>query len=212
MVSLSRPKGMAGRPGGPVGAAARGALALIAAGALIGLTACGGTVAGDAAHPASAGTGGSMGPASAGTGGSTGPSAAVTAPAGVPLCAAAGKVDRVVAIPPGSQIRALLPGGITIRDAARVRALAGALCALPPMPSGLHCEAATRGVFRLTFAAGDQGFRPVGVQMSGCRSVTGLGPARSWSGSPRFGPLLTRTVGGAGRLVPSMHPSSVPTP
>jgi hypothetical protein len=201
MLSPSRPKGMAGRPGGPVGAAARGALALIAAGALIGLTACGGTVVGDAAQQASAGTGGSAAP-----------SAAVTAPAGVPLCAAAGKVDRVVAIPPGSHVRALLPGGITIRDAARVRALAAALCALPPMPPGLRCEAATRGTFRLTFAAGDRGFRPVGVQMSGCRSVTGLGPARSWSGSPRFGPLLTRTVGGVGRLVPGTHPSSVPTP
>ena len=212
MVSPSRPKDSADRPGGPVGAAARGALALIAAGALIGLTACGGTVAGDAAHQASAGTSGSTGPASAGTGGSAGLSAAATAPAGVPLCAAAGKVDRVVVIPPGSHARALLPGGITIRDAARVRALAAALCALPPMPPGLRCEAATRGAFRLTFAAADQGFRPVGVQLSGCRSVTGLGPARSWSGSPRFGPLLTRTVGGVGRLVPGTHPSSVPTP
>jgi hypothetical protein len=212
MLSPSRPKAMAGRPGGPVGAATRSALALIAAGALIGLTACGGTIAGDAAHQASAGTGGPTGPASAGAGGSAGPSAAATAPAGVPLCAAAGKVDRVVAIPPGSHARALLPGGITIRDAARVRALAAALCALPPMPPGLRCEAATRGTFRLTFAAGDQSFRPVGVQMSGCRSVTGLGPARSWSGSPRFGPLLTRTVGGVGRLVPGTHPSSVPTP
>ena len=51
MVSPSRPTDMAGGPGGPVGAAARGALALIAAGALIGLTACGGTVAGDADAP-----------------------------------------------------------------------------------------------------------------------------------------------------------------
>jgi hypothetical protein len=211
MVSPSRPKDLAKRPRGPVAAAARGALALIAVGALIGLTACGGTVVGDAAHQASAATG-STGPASAGAGGSAGPSAAVTASAGVPLCAAAGKVDRVVAIPPGGHIRTLLPGGITIRDAARVRALAGALCALPPIPPGLHCEAATRGAFRLAFAAGDQGFRPVGVQMSGCRSVTGLGPARSWSGSLRFGPLLTRTVGGTGRLIPGRHPSSVPTP
>src|SRR5690348_6897190 len=100
MVSPSRPKDLAKRPRGPVAAAARGALALIAVGALIGLTACGGTVVGDAAHQASAATG-STGPASAGAGGSAGPSAAVTASAGVPLCAAAGKVDRVVAIPPG---------------------------------------------------------------------------------------------------------------
>ena len=173
----------------------------VAVGALIGLAACGSTAAGSAAHPASAGASDSSASA-----------AAATASAGVPLCAAAGKVDRVVAIPGGSHIRALLPGGITIRDAARVRALAAALCALPPMPPGLHCEAATGGAFRLTFAAGNQGFRPVGVQLTGCRSVTGLGPARSWSQSPRFGPLLTRTVGGVGRLIPGTHPSSVPTP
>jgi hypothetical protein len=129
MVSPGRPKGTAGGPGVPRGVAARGALALIAAGALIGLIACGGTVAGGSAHPASAGTGGS-----------TGPAPAVTAP------------------------------------------------------------------------AGNQGFRPVAVQLTGCRSVTGLGPARSWSQSPQFGPLLTRTVGGAGRLIPGRHPSSVPTP
>ena len=99
-----------------------------------------------------------------------------------------------------------------IRDATRVRTLAAALCALPAMQPGLHCEAATGGAFRLTFAAGNQGFRPVGVQLTGCRGVTGLGPARSWSQSPQLGPLLTRTVGGVGRLVPGMHPSSVPTP
>ena len=205
MVSLGRLTGAAGRHGCAAGrhggAAARVVLALIAAGGLIGLAACGSTAAGGAAHPASAGASGSGEPA-----------AAATAPAGVPLCAAAGKVDRVVAIPGGSHVRALLPGGITIRDAARVRALAAALCALPPMQPGLHCEAATGGAFRLTFAAGNRGFRPVGVQLTGCRSVTGLGPARSWSQSSQLGPLLTRTVGGAGRLVPGTHPSSVPTP
>jgi hypothetical protein len=198
MVSLGRLKGTAGKRGG---AAARVVPALIAVGALIGLAACGSSAAGGAAHPAPAGASGSSGPA-----------AEATALAGVPLCAAAGKVDRVVAIPPGSHIRALLPGGVTIRDAARVRALATALCALPPMPSGLHCEAATGGAFRLTFAAGSQGFRPIGVQMSGCRSVTGLGPGRSWAQSPQFGRLLTETVGvGRGRLIPGTHPSSVPT-
>jgi hypothetical protein len=199
MVSPSRPKGTAGGQHGPLGTAARGALALTAVGALIGLTACGGTVAGGAAPPT-------------GASGSTETAPAVTASAGVPLCSAAGKVDRVAAIPGGSHIRALLPGGITIRDAARVRALAAALCALPPRQPGLHCEAATGGAFRLTFAAGNQGFRPVGIQLMGCRSVTGLGPARSWSQSPQFGPLLTRTVGGVGRLIPGRHPSSVPTP
>ena len=56
MMSPGRPEGTAGGHGGPLGTATRGALALIAAGALIGLTACGSsTVADGAAHPASAG-------------------------------------------------------------------------------------------------------------------------------------------------------------
>jgi hypothetical protein len=105
-----------------------------------------------------------------------------------------------------------VPRGVAARGALALIAAGAALCALPPMPAGLHCEAATGGAFRLAFAAGNQGFRPVAVQLTGCRSVTGLGPARSWSQSPQFGPLLTRTVGGAGRLIPGRHPSSVPTP
>src|SRR5262245_32337604 len=88
MVSLGRPKGATGEHGG---AAARVVLALTAVGALIGLAACGSTAAGGAAHPASAGASGSADP-----------SAAVTAPAGVSLCAASGRVDRVVAMPGGS--------------------------------------------------------------------------------------------------------------
>ena len=194
-----------------MGTATRSALALIAAGALIGLTACGGTIAGDAAHQASAGTGGPTGPASACAAGSAGPSAAATAPAGGPVRPPGrwtGWWPSRRVVTPARSSRA----GSRSGTPGEVRALAAALCALPPMPPGLRCEAATRGTFRLTFAAGDQGFRPVGVQMSGCRSVTGLGPARSWSGSPRFGPLLTRTVGGVGRLVPGTYPNSGPTP
>jgi hypothetical protein len=80
------------------------------------------------------------------------------------------------------------------------------------MPAGLHCEAATGGAVWLAFAAGNQGFRPVGIHLSGCLSVSGVGPARSWLQSPQFGPLLTRTVSGVGRLIPGRHPSSVPTP
>jgi hypothetical protein len=136
---------------------------------------------------------------------------AVSASAGVPLCAAAQSVDRVVAGSASSHFREVLPGGITISDAAGVRALAAALCGLPPLPAGLRCPAATGGTVRLVFAAGGHDFRPVAIQESGCRTVSGIGPARWWSRSPEFGRLLTRTVGGRGRLIPGTHPSSVPT-
>jgi len=169
--------------------AARGMLAVLSVSALMGLAACGSAAADGAGHPASAGAG------------HTGePAAVAAASAGVPLCAAAGRVDRVVV----SRVRALpasphelLPGGITVRDPSRVRALAAGLCALPLMPRGLvNCPADFGGAFRLVFAAGRRGFSPVGVQGSGCRIVTGVGPARSWSRSPQFKRLLGKATGG----------------
>jgi hypothetical protein len=201
MVSHSKPTDTADRRSGPLDAALQWVLAVIAVSAVIVLAACGSTAAGGAGHPASADAGHS-----------TGPAAVASASAGVPLCAAAQKVDRVVASRPASHLREILPRGITITDAPRVRALAAALCALPPMPPGLQCPADFGGVFQLVFAAGGRDFHPVRIQLSGCRAVAGIGPTRSWSRSPRFGQLLTRTVGGKGRMIPGMHPSRVPTP
>jgi hypothetical protein len=201
MGSHSKPIDTADRRSGPLDAAVHGVLAVIAVGAVIVLAACGSTAAGGTGHPASADAGHS-----------TGPAAAASASAGVPLCAAAQQVDRVMARQPTSHFREILPRGITITDASQVRALAAALCALPPMSPGLSCPADFGGVFQLVFAAGGRDFHPVRVQLSGCRDVTGIGPPRSWSRSPQLGQLLTRTVGGKGRMIPGMHPSSVPTP
>ena len=100
---------------------------------------------------------------------------------------------------------------VTVSGATQVRALATALCALPLMPSGQSCTAASGESVRLVFADGAQGFPPVSIQESGCRGVTGVGPTRSWSASSPFGQMLSEAVGGLGRLVPGMHPSSVPT-
>jgi hypothetical protein len=200
MGSHSKPADAADSRSGPLGAAVHGVLAVIAVSAVIVLTACGSTTAGGTGHPASADAGHS-----------TGSAAAASASAGVPLCAAAQQVDRVVASQPTSHFREILPRGITITDAPQVRALAAALCALPPMSPGLSCPADFGGVFQLVFAAGGRDFHPVRVQLSGCRDVTGIGPPRSWSRSPQLGRLLTTTVGGKGRMIPGTHPSSVPT-
>jgi hypothetical protein len=178
----------------PVSVAARGMLAVISVGALIGLAACGSATAGHTKESA----------------------AVASASAGVPLCAAANRVDRVVVSPvlalPASS-RAPLPGGITVSNPPRVRALAAGLCALPLMRHGplLRCTADFGGAVRLVFAAGRRGFPPVAVQGSGCRIVTGVGPARSWSRSPQFKRLLGNVIGGKGQLIPSSHHSSVPT-
>jgi hypothetical protein len=187
-----------------LGAATRAVLYGIAASALIGVAACGTTMPGNAVSAVSAGAGTSREPA-----------AAVRASAGVQLCVAAQKVDQaeVSLTPAGGEFRKLLPRGITIRDAAQARALATALCALPPKPPALHCPVDFAGAFRLVFAAGRHTFQPVRVQVSGCRSVTGVGPTRSWALSPQLGRLLNQMLGVKGPLlIPRKQPSSVPTP
>ena len=173
--------------------AARGVQGLIAVTALMGLAACGSVSAGSAGHPASASASSSKAPA-----------AAAATPAGGSLCADGRSADRVVVS------RTASPRAVTLKGATQVRAMVAALCALPPMPAGQHCAAASAGSVRLVFAAGPRSFPPVTVQESGCRSVTGMGATRSWSGSSQFGALLDEAVGGLGRLVPGTHPSSVP--
>ena len=67
-----------------------------------------------------------------------------------------------------------------MREPLSVRHLATALCGLPRAPRGpVSCPADFGGSFRLAFAAGGRPFPPVTVQVSGCRVVTGLGPART---------------------------------
>jgi len=173
--------------------AARGVQGLIAVTALMGLAACGSVSAGSAGYPASASASSSK--ASAAVAGT---------PAGASLCADGRSADRVVVS------RTASARAVTLRGATQVQAVVAALCALPPVPAGQHCAAASAGSVRLVFAAGQQRFPVVTVQESGCRSVTGMGATRSWSGSSQIGVLLDEAVGGLGRLMPGTHPSSVP--
>jgi hypothetical protein len=179
--------------------AARGVQGLIVVAALMGLAACGSVSAGSAGHPASASASSSKAsPAAAGT------STAAGTPPGGSLCADGRSADRVVVS------RTASARAVTLRGATQVQAVVAALCALPAVPAGQHCAAASAGSVRLVFAAGQRSFPVVTVQESGCRSVTGMGATRSWSGSSQFGVLLDEAVGGLGRLVPGTHPSSVP--
>ena len=175
--------------------AARGVQVLVAATALIGLAACGSATADGAAPPASA----------AARGSSQQPVTGASTPTGGSLCSDGQTADRVVVS--GSAA----PRQVTLHGAPQVQAMVAALCALPAMPPGQHCPAASAGSVRLVFAAGGQSFPPVSVQESGCYGVTGLGATRSWSPSSAFGRMLSEAVGGVGRLVPGYHPSSVPT-
>jgi len=154
----------------PLGAASRAALAAIAAAAMITLAGCGGQVA--AGQSAAAG----------GVGAASRPGS--TALADVVLCRdipalTSVVISRTMAVHP-FQVGRILPRAVTIGEPVAVRRLAAALCGLPKMPRGpVNCPAQFRGWLRFAFAAGRRPFRPVIVQMSGCRVVTGLGPART---------------------------------
>jgi hypothetical protein len=154
----------------PAGATSRAALATIAAGALVVLAACGSAVAGG--H---SGTAGGQGAAFVPGG---------RASAGVALCGDLPNLTRVTVSRTTSlhelEPAMVLPPGLTVRKPRLVRGLATALCGLPKMPRGpVSCPAQFGGSLRLAFAAGGRPFRPVSVQMSGCRVVSGLGPART---------------------------------
>jgi hypothetical protein len=193
--------------GTPKGAARQAALGGIAASLIIGLGACGNTVAG----PGAAGTG-AAGPGSAAGGprATAGPSAAAVNPGGVriPTSATApaaicreipGLTRMTVTLstqPSSLNAREVLPRGFTIRDPAAVRLLATQLCALPRVHAGqLMCPNMTGASYRLLFFAGNHAFPQIVVGVSGCRVVTGLGPARSWSGSTALEHALARHFG-----------------
>jgi hypothetical protein len=192
--------------GKPEGAARRAALGGVAAGLMFGLAACGTTVAGTgtaASAPAS------RAPA-AGAAATAQPSVSGVNPGGVmigagpakaaALCRAIPTLTRMTfmlsARPPSQHLREVLPAGFAIRDPATVRQVATLLCALPAVPPGqMMCPNDMGASYRLFFAAGSRGFDEVTVDVSGCRVVTGLGPARSWSASTALEQALSQHFG-----------------
>jgi len=190
--------------GKPGGAARRAALGGITAGLMIGLAACGTTVAGagtaasgPASHPPSVGAAAQPSVSGVNPGGvmiGTG-SAKDTA-----LCRAVPKLTRMTflrsTMPPGLHMREVLPAGSTIKDRATVRQLATLLCALPAVPPGqMTCPNDMGASYRLFFVAGTRGFNEVTVALTGCRVVTGLGPALSWSTSTALEQALSQHFG-----------------
>ena len=191
--------------GRPKGAARQAALGGIAASLIIGLAACGNTVAGPGAAGPGATAPGSAARAARAT---ARPSAGAVNPGGVRIPANATaqaavcreiprltRVSLMLSIRPPSNlhVREALPDGFTIRDPATVRQLATQLCALPRVPAGqLMCPRMTGASYRLFFFAGNRAFPRVAVGMSGCRVVTGLGAARSWSSSTALRLALAR--------------------
>lgn len=194
MITLGRPKF----------AARQAVLGGIAASLMIGLAACGTTVAGSGTGGPGATAPGSSARAtprpSAGAVNPGGPRIPAGATARAALCREIPGLTRMTLTlstrPANVNAGQAQPPGFTIRDAATVRQLATLLCELPRVPAGvMMCPNMTGTGDRLLFFAGDRGFPKIVVETSGCRVVTGLGTARSWSASTALGQALARRFG-----------------
>lgn len=99
-------------------------------------------------------------------------------------------VTRIDAIP-RNHLRFVFPDRLSATSPAAARAVARAVCALPPFPKAtLNCPADFGISYRLSFAAERGRIRPVLADASGCESVSGpfapprwaaLAPQRFWT-------------------------------
>jgi len=97
---------------------------------------------------------------------------------------------------PQNHFRFAFPATVAVTDPTAVQAVARALSALPPMPSGnVHCPADLGIIYRLVFAAGDQQFPVVSVDATGSETVRGLGVTRWVATSPDFWHTLGVAMG-----------------
>jgi hypothetical protein len=112
------------------------------------------------------------------------------------------RVVRVARIPSLTQLEPAKPlpsklPELTIADPAKARALARAVCALPPMPRGtFHCPVGFTGGYRIAFAgARGRALPAVSVQTGGCEQLTGAGPVRWAAHSPAFWSAFEHATG-----------------
>ena len=95
-------------------------------------------------------------------------------------------VGRVTALPQ-NHLHFAFPAAITVASPGRARAVAAAVCGLPPMPRVvMNCPADFGVSYRLSFAAGSTTFPVVTASAGSCSGVAGAGPVR-WPLTPDSG-------------------------
>ena len=123
-------------------------------------------------------------------------------------------VSRVTGLP-RNHLHFAFPAGVTVSSPARARAVAAAVCGLPPMPRGpMSCPVDLGLGYRLSFAAGSRSFPVVTVTPGGCGGVAGPGrsagrPARRGSG-PSWPTAWASARGTALRGTSPARPSATP--
>jgi hypothetical protein len=175
-------------------------LGVIAAGLVMGLAACGNVVAGTGGHakPAAAKKETSATKALSGIN-PGGPMIPADSTQHVLLCREIPNLTRMTytrtAWPP-THVREVLPTGFAVRNPVTVRQLASILCGLPRIPSfAMSCPNLAGDTYHLYFDAPGTAIPAVKIELSGCRVVTGLGPARSWAASTKLAQALSHGLG-----------------
>jgi hypothetical protein len=118
-------------------------------------------------------------------------------------------VHRVDAFPQNHLVFSI-PADSTLTTSADVRAVARAVCGLPPMPTGTYsCPADLGVVQQLAFFAGKRAFPEVTISAWGCTTVRGAGQTR-WTPGPVWAALGTAL--GLTPPYDSAFAGTVPTP
>jgi hypothetical protein len=191
--------------GQPLSAATRGVFAAVAVTAALGLAACGSTVAGGS-HAGTSGSGTNSGARKSAVqpGGPMMP--AGTTPANLSVCTHVTSLVRLTVVRNTGMVKERnrpQAAGIIVTNASEVRKLAATLCGLPSEPPVMNCPADFGTGYRLAFASATKAFELVTVQTSGCRTVSGMGKARSWARSPQVGTVVRQTIDSGSALLPS---------
>jgi hypothetical protein len=121
-------------------------------------------------------------------------------PSSVALCHVMRPVDRLVVRRsdafPSNHVHFSFPRAVTVASPRRIRGAARALCALPRLPKGaFHCPVDLGIDYALTFTAKGSAGLTVGVDATGCETVTGLGATRWVARTPGFWVKLGKAMG-----------------
>ncbi len=123
-----------------------------------------------------------------------------SAPSATALGRALGRLDRLVVLRrdafPQNHVRFSFPARVTVSDPGAVQAVARALLALPPMPSGAFAVPIDLGItYRLIFATAHGQLPAIEVDATGAETVRGLGRTRWVARSPGFWITLGKALG-----------------
>jgi hypothetical protein len=105
-------------------------------------------------------------------------------------------VVRPITTPRSKVLHFPFPGQMATKSASSARAVAAAVCALPPLSNNMSCPAMLPApVYALTFWVAGRALPVVTANPTACQPVTGAGPIRTATAAPHFWFTLGDAIG-----------------